>query len=111
MQGRGGYEGNGIARMNGQNQNYNSLSQTLDYEASSSPMFLIQAPIAPLYRLERSLKKWKRDKISPSCSLYETNEQWKYVQEPLMTKEQRPFSSFTPEPYSVWERADCCRMT
>lgn len=57
MQGRGGYEGNGIARMNGQNQNYNSLSQTLDYEASSSPMFLIQAPIAPLYRLERSLKK------------------------------------------------------
>ena len=53
----GGYEENGIARRNGQNQNYNSLSQTLDYEASSSPMFLIQAPIAPLYRLERSLKK------------------------------------------------------
>ena len=53
----GGYEGNGMTRMNGQNQNYNSLSQTLDYEASSSPMFLIQAPIAPLYRLERSLKK------------------------------------------------------
>ena len=49
MQGRGGYEGNGIARMNGQNQNYNSLSQTLDYEASSSPMFLIQAPIAVMH--------------------------------------------------------------
>lgn len=84
--------------MNGQKLNYNRLSQTLDYEASSSPMFLIQAPMAPLYDWSEENESVIR--LAPQVT-YESDEQWKYVQESLMTKEQRPFSSFTPEPYSV----------